>query len=110
MARRAAESEEESEDDAEVVGGLHRDSNIRSHETCTCRIGQGSSFVDSDQVVVEEGDDKNQSVASEERPEARVVSLRAPTCCRGGRMFLLLRRKRNKEGCDDATENIAPIA
>jgi hypothetical protein len=85
-----------SEGGAESVDESHHDSNIRSHEKYTYRILQDFSYVDSDQMVVAEEDDTNQSLVSEGLLEVKVVSLRAPTCCRGCRL-LLLRRKRNRK-------------
>jgi hypothetical protein len=94
--RPAGESEEESEGGAEWVDESRHDSNIRFHGKCTCQIVQDSSSVDTDQMVAVEEDDMNQSLVSEEHPEARVASLRTSTFCRGCRL-LLLRRKRIRE-------------
>lgn len=108
--RPAGESEEESEGGAEWVDESRHDSNIRFHGKCTCQIVQDSSSVDTDQMVAVEEDDMNQSLVSEEHPEARVASLRTSTFCRGCRL-LLLRRKRNREEVAmSTTENIGPIA
>jgi hypothetical protein len=77
----ARESEAENGDGAEWVDELRHDSNIHFHEKCTYRFVQDSSSVDTDQMVVGEEDDRNQSPVSEEHLEVRVISLRAPTCC-----------------------------